>query len=163
MPPTPTWISSSGPCAASSRQPAASPTQGGADDMADFSLAMFHVAAGKNPYDRDLTDLIGELATRSEDFRVRWAAHDLHEHQTGVKRVHRSLVGDMSQICETPSLPKDPRLIVCTNTAEPGSTSVDALRLLSAWHRPMNQLSTRPPLRNKKLTNPHGMLRVHQT
>ena len=50
--------------------------------------------AGVNPYDRDLSDLIGELSTRSETFRTRWAAHNVRFHRTGVKRVHHPEVGD---------------------------------------------------------------------
>lgn len=30
-----------------------------------------------DPYDKALTDLVGELCTRSDEFRVRWAAHDV--------------------------------------------------------------------------------------
>ena len=103
------------------------------DQIADFSVAMLHAAAGRNPYDRELSNLIGELATRSDDFRIRWAAHDVHEHQSGVKRVHHDVVGDMSLIYQTLVLPGEPGLTMYLYTAEPGSPSADALRLLSAW------------------------------
>ena len=107
------------------------------DQIADFSVAMLHVAAGRNPYDRELSNLIGELATRSEDFRARWAAHDVHEHQAGVKKVHHEIVGDMTLIYQTLVLPGEPGLTMYLYTAEPGSPSADALRLLSAWAAPM--------------------------
>lgn len=107
------------------------------DQIADYSVAMLHVAAGRNPYDRELSNLIGELATQSEDFRARWAAHDVHEHQTGVKKVRHELVGEMSLIYQTLSLPGEPGLTMYLYTAEPGSPSADALRLLSAWTAPM--------------------------
>jgi transcriptional regulator with XRE-family HTH domain len=107
------------------------------DQIADYSVAMLHVAAGRNPYDRELSNLIGELATRSDDFRARWAAHDVHEHQTGVKKVRHELVGDMSLIYQTLSLPGEPGLTMYLYTAEPGSPSADALRLLAAWTAPM--------------------------
>lgn len=102
------------------------------DEIADYSAAMLHVSAGRNPYDRDLSNLIGELATQSEDFRVRWATHNLHEHQAGVKKVHHHEVGDLDLIYETLSLPGDPALTMFIYTAEPGSPSAEALRLLSA-------------------------------
>ena len=50
---------------------------------ANDSVALLRAEAGRDPYDRDLTDLIGELSTRSEEFRARWAAHNVRLHQTG--------------------------------------------------------------------------------
>jgi hypothetical protein len=115
------------------------------DQIASYSVAMLHVAAGRNPFDKDLTNLIGELATASEDFRARWAAHDLHEHQSGKKKVHHDIVGDMELIYETLSMPGDPDLSLFIYTAEPGSPSADALRLLGAWHAPSPPASTAEP------------------
>ncbi|WP_108251244.1 helix-turn-helix transcriptional regulator [Planctomonas deserti] len=106
------------------------------DEIASNSAAMLHVAAAKDPYDRDLTALIGELATRSADFRVRWASRDVHEHQAGVKHVHHHLVGDLELTYETLALPGQPGLMMYVNAAEPGSPSADALRLLAAWSTP---------------------------
>ena len=106
------------------------------DEIAGYSAAMLHVAAARNPYDRDLSNLIGELATQSEEFRVRWATHNLHEYQAGVKRVHHDAVGDINLIYETLSLPGDPALTMFIYTAEPGSASADALRLLAAHPLP---------------------------
>jgi transcriptional regulator with XRE-family HTH domain len=106
------------------------------NQIADFSVAMLHAAAGRNPFDRDLSNLVGELATRSDDFRTRWAAHDVHEHQAGVKKVNHEVVGGMSLLYQTLSLPGEPGLTMYLYTAEPGSPSADALRLLSAWNAP---------------------------
>ena len=64
------------------------------DQAADDSVAVLRAEAGRNPYDRDLTDLVGELSTQSEEFRVRWARHDVRYHDTGVKRIHHPVVGD---------------------------------------------------------------------
>ena len=60
---------------------------------ADASVAVLRAEAGRNPHDQDLTNLIGELSTQSEDFRVRWARHDVGTHDAGVKRLHHPLVG----------------------------------------------------------------------
>jgi transcriptional regulator with XRE-family HTH domain len=43
-------------------------------DSADTSVSILRTETGRNPYDRGLTDLVGELSTRSEEFRTRWAA-----------------------------------------------------------------------------------------
>jgi transcriptional regulator with XRE-family HTH domain len=106
------------------------------DKVASDSAAMLHVTAARNPFDSELSNLIGELATRSEDFRHRWASRNVHEHQAGVKLVHHELVGDMELIYETLALPTEPGLTLYINAAEPGSASSDALRLLGAWSAP---------------------------
>lgn len=96
-------------------------------------VATMRGEAGRNPYDRRLTDLVGELSTRSERFRTLWAAHNVRYHRTGVKRLHHPVVGDMELSFEAFELPADPGLRLSTYTTEPGSASEDALRLLSSW------------------------------
>ena len=54
------------------------------DKIANDTVALLRAEAGRDPYDRQLSDLIGELSTRSDEFRVRWAAHNVRIH-TGVK------------------------------------------------------------------------------
>ena len=80
-----------------------------------------------------LSELIGELSTRSEEFRGRWAAHNVRIHTTGVKRLHHPVVGDLELAFETFPLAADPGQSLLTYTAEPGSPSQDALRLLASW------------------------------
>ena len=58
------------------------------DDAAHTSVALLRTEAGRDPHNRDLTDLVGELATRSDEFRTRWAAHDVRLHRTGTKLFH---------------------------------------------------------------------------
>jgi MmyB-like transcription regulator ligand binding domain len=87
----------------------------------------------RDPYDRQLSDLIGELSTRSDEFRVRWAAHDVRIHTTGVKRLHHPVVGDLDLPFESFPLAADPGQSLLTYTAEPGSPSQDALNLLASW------------------------------
>src|SRR5207253_2246676 len=82
--------------------------------------------AGRNPYDRALTDLIGELSTRSKTFRTRWAAHDVRFHRTGRKQLHHPVVGDLDLSFEAMELPGED-LTVLAYTAEPGSPSQGAL------------------------------------
>jgi transcriptional regulator with XRE-family HTH domain len=101
--------------------------------VADWCVATLRWAAGRDPHDRDLSDLVGELATHSEAFRIRWAAHDVRFHNVGVKRFHHSVVGDLSLSLTRLDLPVDPGLTIFTYTAEPGSRSEEALKLLGSW------------------------------
>jgi transcriptional regulator with XRE-family HTH domain len=100
---------------------------------ANDGVALLRAEAGRDPYDRDLTDLIGELSTRSEEFRTRWAAHNVRLHQTGAKRFHHPVVGDLTLTFEMMELAADPGLHLLTYTAEPGSKSDEALNLLGSW------------------------------
>jgi len=103
------------------------------DKVANDIVAILRAEAGRDPYDRELSDLVGELSTRSEEFRVRWAAHDVRIHTTGVKRLHHPVVGDLDLPFESFPLAADPGQSLLTYTAEPGSPSQDALNLLASW------------------------------
>jgi hypothetical protein len=96
-------------------------------------VAILRSEAGRDPYDRGLSDLVGELSTQSETFRTRWAAHNVRIHQTGVKHVHHPVVGDLSLTFEMMELRADTGLTILTYTAEPGSRSAEALNLLASW------------------------------
>ena len=101
--------------------------------IANDIVALLRAEAGRDPYDRALSDLIGELSMRSEEFRVRWAAHNVRFHRTGVKRFHHPLVGDLTLAYEGLDLPGDPGQTIFAYTAEPNSPSHDALNLLASW------------------------------
>jgi transcriptional regulator with XRE-family HTH domain len=113
--------------------------QAAADFYADWSrtadelVAHLRSQAGRNPYDRGLSDLVGELSTRSAEFRTRWAAHNVRFHQTGTKRLHHPVVGDLELSYEGMELAADDGLTLHVYTAEPGSRSAEALRLLGSW------------------------------
>jgi transcriptional regulator with XRE-family HTH domain len=111
---------------------------------ANDGVALLRAEAGRDPYDRDLTDLIGELSTRSEEFRARWAAHNVRLHQTGAKRFHHPVVGDLTLTFEMMELAADPGLNLLTYTAEPGSKSDEALNLLGSWAATVEQEQTAP-------------------
>jgi transcriptional regulator with XRE-family HTH domain len=96
-------------------------------------VATLRTEAGRNPYDRALTDLVGELSTRSDIFRVRWAAHDVRQHHSGVKHLRHPVVGELHLAYESMELPADPGLSIVTFTAEVGSASQDGLELLASW------------------------------
>jgi MmyB-like transcription regulator ligand binding domain len=103
------------------------------ETMADAAVAILRVEAGHSPYSKDLTDLFGELATRSDEFRTRWAAHHVQAHRRGVKQIRHPVVGDMTLRYEALEIPDSGGLTLFGYTAEPGSASDDALRLLGSW------------------------------
>ncbi|MHA6739082.1 helix-turn-helix transcriptional regulator [Rhodococcus erythropolis] len=103
------------------------------DEAADGMVAMLRTEAGRNPHDRDLYDLVGELATRSDNFRTRWAGHDVRLHQSGTKRIKHPVVGLIEIDFDALELPADPGLVITTYSAEPGTPSADALTLLASW------------------------------
>ena len=102
------------------------------DEAASDAVAILRAEAGRDPYDRALSDLIGELSTRSHDFRVRWAAHDVRIHRSGIKRFHHPLVGPIELNYEVLELAADGCSMVVYNP-EPGSPSAHALNLLASW------------------------------
>jgi transcriptional regulator with XRE-family HTH domain len=103
------------------------------DRLASDTVALLRADAGRNPTDRLLSDLIGELSTRSDIFRVRWADHNVRQHRSGIKHFHHPVVGDISLAYESLELVADPGLVLNGYSAEPGSASQDALNLLASW------------------------------
>ncbi|MER7248704.1 helix-turn-helix transcriptional regulator [Kribbella sp. NPDC000426] len=103
------------------------------DKVANDCVAYLRAEAGRDPYDKDLSDLVGELSTRSDEFRRRWAAHDVRYHRTGRKRFHHPLVGDLELDYEAFELAGDPGQRINVYTAPPDSASEEALNLLASW------------------------------
>ena len=116
--------------------------------VADDTVAMLRTQAGQDPHDRALSDLVGELSTQSEEFRTRWAAHNVRQHYTGTKRVRHPAVGDIELTYEVFDVSTDSDLRLIVYTTQPGSTSEDALKLLASWtatHAQVGEdLSARP-------------------
>jgi len=109
------------------------------DDAANSTVAMLRIEAGRNPYDRDLSDLIGELSTRSETFRNRWAAHNVVLHRAGAKQFHLPVVGDLNLAYEVMELSADTGLTLTAYSPEPDSPSADGLALLASWAATQDQ------------------------
>ena len=101
--------------------------------LADELVAGLRLRAGSTPHDKNLQDLIGELSTRSDAFRTRWAAHHVRFHRAGTKRVRHPVVGEMTLSYETMGLHADDGLRLAIYTAEPGSASRQALDLRGSW------------------------------
>ncbi|WP_407691349.1 helix-turn-helix domain-containing protein [Saccharopolyspora mangrovi] len=103
------------------------------DGAANTTVAQLRTAVGRDPYDKALTDLIGELCTRSEEFRSRWAAHDVRLHQSGLKHFHHPVIGAIHLAFEAMELAANPGLKLIAYSPEPGTASEDALNLLASW------------------------------
>ena len=105
------------------------------DGAANVTVALLRTEAGRDPHDRDLRELVGELSTVSEAFRTRWAAHDVRIHHAGAKQFRHPAVGTLELVYHSLDLPTQDhgKLTLTVYTAEPGSPSEDALKLLASW------------------------------
>ncbi|MFC8616080.1 helix-turn-helix transcriptional regulator [Micromonospora purpureochromogenes] len=103
------------------------------EQLAGDTVALLRAEAGRDPYDRALSDLVGELSTRSDVFRTWWAAHNVRLHRSGTKHLHHPVVGDLTLEFESMDLTADTGLRLNAYSAEPGSPSQEALNLLASW------------------------------
>jgi hypothetical protein len=101
------------------------------DGIANAAVGSLRAEAGRNPYDRALSDLVGELSMQSEEFRVRWAAHNVRYYRSGVQSFQHPLAGELTLSYDALELAADPGLTIIAYTAETGSPAQDALRLLA--------------------------------
>jgi transcriptional regulator with XRE-family HTH domain len=113
------------------------------DAVADDLIGALRVQAGRDPRDRALSDLIGELSTRSDDFVARWARQNVRLHRTARKRLHNRVVGEIELTGNALELPGDD-LILIAYTADPGSQAEDQLKLLVTWAAGEKPATTRP-------------------
>jgi hypothetical protein len=102
---------------------------------ADTAVAILRTEAGREPHDKGLHDLVGELSTRSEEFRRRWSYHNVRLHGAGTKQFHHQIVGDLTLAYESLDMVSEPGLTLTIYAAEPGSTTALALALalLASW------------------------------
>ena len=103
------------------------------DTAADTCVAILRTEAGRDPHDKTMHDLIGELSTRSEQFRRRWSAHDVRLHGAGTKHFHHTVVGNLELAYESVDMISDPGLTLTVYVAEPASPTAHALDLLASW------------------------------
>lgn len=117
-------------------------------------VAALRIEAGRNPHDRALSDLVGELSTRSDEFAPFWASQNVRFHRSGLKDVHHPAVGDLHLSFEAMELSADPGLSLIVYSAEPGSSSDDGLRLLATWAATADQqASAAAPIENHPSTH----------
>jgi hypothetical protein len=103
------------------------------ESVAETGVGALRVEAGRNPYDRELSNLIGELSTRRDTFRVMWGAHDVQVHHSGRKRFRHPVVGDLDLEYERMALPGDTGQAIAVYSAPPGTAAEDGLKLLASW------------------------------
>jgi transcriptional regulator with XRE-family HTH domain len=105
------------------------------EGAANVTVALLRAEAGRYPNDAQLRELVGELSTVSEEFRTRWAAHNVRIHHNGAKSFRHPVVGPLDLGYYTLELPTEAHrgLRLTIYTAEPGTPSEDALRLLASW------------------------------
>lgn len=103
------------------------------DLFAEMCVAIMRAEAGRDPHDKGLQDLVGELSTRSDVFRRLWGAHDVRTHGAGTKRFHHPVVGELTLAYEELAITAEPGQVLMVYTAEPGSPSAERLRLLASW------------------------------
>lgn len=112
------------------------------DQIARDAAAMLRLEAGRNPHDQDLIALVGELSTRSELFRQRWASQDVRFHRSGRKRLRHPVVGQLDLDFEAMELPSEPGLQLNIYTAAADTPTADALKLLASWAASQENLPT---------------------
>lgn len=103
------------------------------DAAADVVVAILRTEAARDPRDKELHDLIGELSTRSDEFRTRWGTHNVRRHGSGTKHFHHHLVGEITLSYEGMELTSEPGLSFMIYTAEANSPSQERLDLLASW------------------------------
>jgi transcriptional regulator with XRE-family HTH domain len=123
------------------------------DLAANMTVANLRTAAGKDPHDKRLHELIGELSTRSDEFRRRWHAHDVRTHGTGTKHFHHHVVGDLELAYEGLDLRAEPGHTLTVYTAEPSSPTAHALALLASWAATENQDTSEAATRLNELSS----------
>lgn len=104
--------------------------------------AKLRMEAGRHPHDEELIALVGELSTRSELFRQRWASQDVRLHRSGRKRVRHPVVGQLDLDVESMELPAEPGLLLNVYTAPASTTTADGLALLASWAAGQKRLAT---------------------
>ena len=103
------------------------------DLFGEMCVGIMRAEAGRDPHDRTMQDLVGELSTRSETFRTLWGAHNVRTHGSGTKRFHHPVAGELTLAYEELAITAEPGLVLLVYTAEPGSPSAERLHLLASW------------------------------
>jgi transcriptional regulator with XRE-family HTH domain len=114
------------------------------DRAANTDVAILRAEAGRDPYDKGLQDLIGELSTRSEEFRHRWATQDVRQHASGTKSFHHPVVGDLEINYQAMELVAEHAMTLTIYTAEPASVTAERLQLLASWAATVDATPTAP-------------------
>jgi len=119
------------------------------EKFAEMCVAVMRAEAGRDPHDKGLQDLVGELSLRSDTFRTLWAAHNVRTHGAGTKRFQHPVAGELILAYEELSITAEPGNVLLIYTAEPGSPSAERLKLLASWGADnrslVSEMNTAPP------------------
>jgi transcriptional regulator with XRE-family HTH domain len=103
------------------------------EQAANVNVAILRRDAGRSPHDEGLAALVGELSMRSDEFRTRWAAHNVRRHYSGAKSFNHSAVGLLELTYQVMDLEDVPGHSLTVYPAAPGTPSADGLKLLASW------------------------------
>lgn len=103
------------------------------DRTADEAVALLQAEAARDPHSSAITQIVGELATQSVEFRTRWAAHNVTGHRHGVKTFGHPEFGDITLTYNVFEMTAAPGLSLVGYTAEPNSASAQALSIMASW------------------------------
>ncbi len=103
------------------------------DRAANVNVAILRRDAGRFPHDPGIAALVGELSVRSDEFRTRWAAHNVRRHYSGAKSFQHPTVGHLELPFQGMELEDFPGHTLTVYPAVPGTPTADALKLLASW------------------------------
>ncbi|WP_017542087.1 helix-turn-helix transcriptional regulator [Nocardiopsis halophila] len=105
-----------------------SPEDGG--EFGRSAARRLRAAAARYPDDPEVSGLVRELLAGSAEFAALWASHDVCARPALCKTFRHPVVGPVSVVCDVLDIAdRDQQVVIYT--AEPGSPSEEALRLLS--------------------------------
>ncbi|OYN94685.1 helix-turn-helix protein [Propionibacteriaceae bacterium ES.041] len=116
------------------------------------TVALLRAEAGRNPDDKPLRELIGELSTASQEFSAFWAAHNIRIRHEGIKRLRHPEVGELELTYQSVTLSAQGRTRqdLSFYTAEPGSADEERLRLLASWTAPGAGVAEQPKIADSR-------------
>jgi MmyB-like transcription regulator ligand binding domain/Helix-turn-helix domain len=94
------------------------------EGVANDLVASLRTVAGRNPHDRALQDLVGELSTRSQEFRTRWSSRTRSRRWSSSSAWSRSACSRLKT----------------TRTRNPKPSNRDSTGLVTQSHRPRPEL-----------------------
>ncbi len=103
------------------------------EEVARTTVAQLRMQAAKYPDDPRLAALVGELSVQDPHFRRWWGDHHVAARTMGTKTFHHPVAGDLTLDWDTLTASIDAEQQLVVLTAEPGTPSHDALRILASW------------------------------
>ena len=120
------------------------------ETAADIVVAILRTEAGRDPFNKAIQDLVGELSTRSDEFRIRWSKHNVRWHGAGTKSFHHPVVGDLTFAYEDMQFIQHHGLTFLIYVPEPGSPSEERTRLLASWQATTDTPTSVDPARSSR-------------